>query len=86
MRGQQNLSEISSAATADHDAPNDAGETDGSGVSNVNEEQLKIAVFIDFDNIQIGVRGTLNRDFDLALVLEALKERGEVVTKIAYGN
>ncbi len=52
----------------------------------VNEEKLKIAVFIDFDNIQIGVRSTLARDFDLALVLEALKERGEVVTKIAYGN
>ncbi|HEY8056920.1 MAG TPA: NYN domain-containing protein [Terriglobales bacterium] len=54
--------------------------------NNVNEEKLKIAVFIDFDNIQIGVRSTLNRDFDLAVVLEALKERGEVVTKIAYGN
>ncbi|HET9784711.1 MAG TPA: NYN domain-containing protein [Terriglobales bacterium] len=54
--------------------------------TDVNEEKLKIAVFIDFDNIQIGVRSTLNRDFDLALVLEALKERGEVVTKIAYGN
>jgi uncharacterized protein (TIGR00288 family) len=52
----------------------------------VNEEKLKIAVFIDFDNIQIGVRSTLNRDFDLSLVLEALKERGEVVTKVAYGN
>ncbi|HEY7837926.1 MAG TPA: NYN domain-containing protein [Terriglobales bacterium] len=52
----------------------------------MNEEKLKIAVFIDFDNIQIGVRSTLSRDFDLALVLEALKERGEVVTKIAYGN
>lgn len=53
----------------------------------MNEEKLlKIAVFIDFDNIQIGVRNTMGRDFDLALVLEALKERGEVVTKIAYGN
>ncbi len=53
----------------------------------VNEEKLlKIAVFIDFDNIQIGVRNTMSRDFDLALVLEALKERGEVVTKVAYGN
>ncbi|MGH9527962.1 MAG: NYN domain-containing protein, partial [Terriglobales bacterium] len=47
---------------------------------------LKIAVFIDFDNIQIGVRNTMGRDFDLGLVLEALKERGEVVTKVAYGN
>ncbi|MGH9417400.1 MAG: NYN domain-containing protein [Terriglobales bacterium] len=58
----------------------------GTAPNNVNDEKLKIAVFIDFDNIQIGVRSTLNRDFDLALVLEALKERGEVVTKIAYGN
>ena len=55
-------------------------------IASVNEEKLKIAVFIDFDNIQIGVRSTLSRDFDLGLVLEALKERGEVVTKVAYGN
>ncbi len=50
------------------------------------EERLKIAVFIDFDNIQIGVKDTLGKDFDVALVLEALKERGEVVSKIAYGD
>ena len=50
------------------------------------EEQLKIAVFVDFDNIQIGVRSTLSQEFDVAAVLEALKERGEVVSKIAYGD
>jgi uncharacterized protein (TIGR00288 family) len=50
------------------------------------EKQLKIAVFIDFDNIEIGVKSTLQRDFDVAAVLEALKERGEIVTKIAYAN
>ncbi len=50
------------------------------------EERLKLAVLIDFDNIQIGVRDTLGKDFDVALVLEALKERGEVVTKLAYGD
>ncbi len=50
------------------------------------EEQLKFAVFIDFDNIEIGVKSTLGREFDVSLVLEAIKERGEVVTKIAYGN
>jgi len=43
-------------------------------------------VFIDFDNIEIGVKTTLSRRFDLGAVLEAIKERGEVVTKIAYGN
>ncbi len=50
------------------------------------EKQLKIAVFIDFDNIEIGVKSTLQRDFDVSSVLEALKERGEIVTKIAYAN
>ncbi|MFB3922234.1 MAG: NYN domain-containing protein [Terriglobia bacterium] len=50
------------------------------------EERLKLAVFIDFDNIQIGVKDTLSKEFDVSLVLEALKERGEVVTKVAYGD
>ncbi len=50
------------------------------------EKQLKIAVFIDFDNIEIGVKSTLQREFDVAAVLDALKERGEIVTKIAYAN
>jgi uncharacterized protein (TIGR00288 family) len=50
------------------------------------EERLKFAVFIDFDNIEIGVRTTLSRRFDIDAVLEAIKERGEVVTKVAYGN
>ena len=45
------------------------------------EDRLKIAVFIDFDNIEIGVKSTLNRHFDIGAVLEAIKERGEVVTK-----
>jgi len=50
------------------------------------EERLKLAVFVDFDNIQIGVKDTLGKEFDVSVVLEALKERGEVVTKIAYGD
>jgi len=50
------------------------------------EEKYKIAVFIDFDNIEIGVKSTLQREFDVAAVLDALKERGEIVTKIAYAN
>src|SRR5437667_1834636 len=50
------------------------------------EDRLKIAVFIDFDNIEIGVKSTLNRHFDIGAVVEAIKERGEVVTKVAYGD
>ena len=56
------------------------------GHNNLSEDHLKIAVFVDFDNIEIGVRNTLNRNFDIAAVLEAIKERGEIVTKIAYGD
>ncbi len=43
-------------------------------------------MFIDFDNVEIGVRNTLNASFDAGLVLDALKERGEVVSKMAYGD
>src|ERR1700688_2205855 len=50
------------------------------------DKHLKIAVFIDFDNIEIGVKSTLQREFDVEAVLDALKERGEIVTKIAYAN
>jgi uncharacterized LabA/DUF88 family protein len=50
------------------------------------DTRLKIAVFIDFDNIEIGVKSTLGGQFDVGVVLEALKERGEVVSKIAYGD
>ena len=50
------------------------------------DDKFKIAVFIDFDNIEIGVKSTLQREFDVAAVLDALKERGEIVTKIAYAT
>jgi uncharacterized LabA/DUF88 family protein len=51
-----------------------------------NQERVNIAVFIDFDNIEIGVKSTLGEHFDIGTILEALKERGEVVTKIAYAD
>jgi len=52
----------------------------------VTDPRLKIAVFVDFDNIEIGVKSTLNQSFDIGVVLEAIKERGEVVTKVAYSD
>lgn len=55
-------------------------------MNNSTEERLKIAVFIDFDNIAIGVKQSLNRNFDVGTVLEAIKEKGELITKIAYGD
>jgi uncharacterized protein (TIGR00288 family) len=50
------------------------------------QERLNIAVFIDFDNIEIGVKNTLRQSFDVGTVLEAIKERGEIVSKIAYAD
>ena len=50
------------------------------------QERLNIAVFIDFDNIEIGVKNTLSQQFDVGNVLEAIKERGESVSKIAYAD
>jgi uncharacterized LabA/DUF88 family protein len=52
----------------------------------MSDQKLKIAVFIDFDNVEIGVKTTLGLAFDIGAVLEAVKERGEVITKVAYGD
>lgn len=52
----------------------------------MSSDRLRLAVFIDFDNIEIGVKNTLGAQFDAGLVLEALKERGEVVSKMAYSD
>jgi uncharacterized protein (TIGR00288 family) len=49
-------------------------------------EKLKIAVFVDYDNIEIGVKSTLQREFEVAQVLEVLKERGDLVAKFAYAD
>src|SRR4029077_3490368 len=50
------------------------------------QDRLNIAVFIDFDNIEIGVKNTLGQQFDVGTVLEAIKERGEIVSKLAYAD
>jgi uncharacterized protein (TIGR00288 family) len=50
------------------------------------QEKLNIAVFVDYDNIEIGLKSTLRREFDVSLALDALKERGDIVAKFAYAN
>jgi uncharacterized LabA/DUF88 family protein len=52
----------------------------------MSDQRLKLAVFIDFDNVEIGVKTTLGLQFDVGAVLEAIKERGEIITKVAYGD
>ena len=50
------------------------------------QEKLNIAVFVDYDNIEIGLKSTLRREFDVSLALDALKERGDLIAKFAYAN
>lgn len=50
------------------------------------QDRVNIAVFVDYDNIEIGVKSTLRREFEVSLVLDALKERGDIVAKFAYAN
>ncbi len=49
-------------------------------------EKQTIAIFVDYDNIEIGVKSTLGREFDVSVVLDSLKERGDIVAKFAYAN
>jgi uncharacterized protein (TIGR00288 family) len=50
------------------------------------QDKLNIAVFVDYDNIEIGVKSTLQREFEVSVALNALKERGDIVAKFAYAN
>jgi uncharacterized protein (TIGR00288 family) len=49
----------------------------------VADEQL-IAVFIDFENLAIGVRDMKWGDFEVSLILKRLLEKGRIVYKRAY--
>jgi uncharacterized protein (TIGR00288 family) len=49
-------------------------------------EDHKIALFIDFENIALGVRDTNYKTFDVQLVLARLLEKGKVVARKAYAD
>jgi uncharacterized protein (TIGR00288 family) len=46
----------------------------------------KLALFIDMDNVVIGVRDAGYKTFDIELVLARLVEKGDVVVKKAYAD
>jgi len=61
-------------------------EDDGSSSppnNNMNNER-KIALFIDFENIAIGVIDAKYKKFEISLLLERLLEKGKIVVKRAY--
>jgi uncharacterized protein (TIGR00288 family) len=55
-------------------------------IENVPLEDHKIALFIDFENIALGVRDTNYKTFDIQLVLARLLEKGKIVARRAYAD
>ena len=49
-------------------------------------DERKIAVFCDFENIALGVRDSDINKFDIDLVLERLLEKGKIIVKKAYAD
>ena len=47
-------------------------------------EELLIAVFVDFENLAIGVRDMKSGNFEIRLILKRLLEKGRIVYKRAY--
>ncbi len=51
-----------------------------------NSEEARIALFIDFENIALGLRGKKSKSFDIHRVLERLLEKGRIIAKRAYAD
>lgn len=49
-------------------------------------EDHKIALFIDFENIALGLKDAHHKAFDIQLVLARLLEKGKVVVRRAYAD
>jgi uncharacterized protein (TIGR00288 family) len=50
------------------------------------QEERKIAVFCDFENIALGVRDSEISKLDIGLILERLLEKGKIIVKKAYAD
>lgn len=52
----------------------------------MNEREHTLAMFVDFENIAMGIQGRKEPDFDIQKVLERLVEKGKVIVKKAYAD
>jgi uncharacterized LabA/DUF88 family protein len=50
------------------------------------EQEERIAMFLDYENLAIGARERLGMAFELRPVTDALAERGRVVVRRAYAD
>ncbi|MEE8153086.1 MAG: NYN domain-containing protein [candidate division NC10 bacterium] len=49
-------------------------------------DERKLAFFMDFENIALGVREAKYKSFEISLVLERLVEKGKIMVKRAYAD
>jgi len=50
------------------------------------EQEPRIAVYLDYENLAIGARDNLGSPFDFGPVADALAERGRVIVRKAYAD
>jgi len=55
-------------------------------MTQANAEEKNLALFIDFDNIALGLKGPAAKKFEIALVLQRLLEKGKIIIKKAYAD
>ncbi|MFC1682972.1 NYN domain-containing protein [Candidatus Zixiibacteriota bacterium] len=53
---------------------------------NKTNQEKNLALFIDFDNIALGLRASRRKRFDVRLVLGRLLEKGKIIVKKAYAD
>lgn len=52
----------------------------------LSQEEQRLALFIDIDNVVIGLRDTGHQKFDVKLLISRLLEKGKIVIKRAYAD
>ena len=52
----------------------------------VDDQEPRIAVFLDYENLAIGAQDNLGHPFDFGPVADALAERGRVIVRKAYAD
>jgi uncharacterized protein (TIGR00288 family) len=68
------------------DADGNDDDSSPSPPRSMNNNERKIALFIDFENIAIGVTDAKYKKFEVSLLLERLLEKGKIVVKRAYSD
>lgn len=50
------------------------------------DAEARIALFVDFENIALGLKGNKRKQFEIEKVLERLLEKGRIIVKRAYAD